>query len=144
MLLFRSDILSPVNMKTRLQHDSGMVLAQDYLIRILHCIVLPQVNPERVGFYRVSYTTDLFSALTPALRDHTLSPRDRLGLQNDAFALVRSPATSPRHQSYYLPHRHCALPSHQPIGIMYIYLYMSEVCVCLLCRVFNWLPLAPH
>ena len=35
----------------------------------------------------MSYSSDLFSPLLPALRD--LPPQDRLGLQNDAFALVR-------------------------------------------------------
>lgn len=49
----------------------------------------PQVNPERVGFYRVAYSLDLFSRLTPALSSHTLSAKDRLGLQNDSFAMVR-------------------------------------------------------
>jgi puromycin-sensitive aminopeptidase len=48
------------------------------------------VNPEREGFYRVSYSSELFQSLTPALTSHTLSPRDRLGLQNDAFAMARS------------------------------------------------------
>jgi puromycin-sensitive aminopeptidase len=48
------------------------------------------VNPERVGFYRVAYSSELFSNLTPALSSHTLSPRDRLGLQNDAFAMARA------------------------------------------------------
>ena len=48
-----------------------------------------QVNPERVGFYRVSYSSELFLALSPALSSHTLSARDRLGLQNDAFAMVK-------------------------------------------------------
>ena len=47
-----------------------------------------QVNPERIGYYRVSYASDLFSPLLPALTNATLSPQDRLGLQNDAFALV--------------------------------------------------------
>ena len=34
----------------------------------------------------MSYSTELFSPLLPALR--SLSAQDRLGLQNDAFALV--------------------------------------------------------
>jgi puromycin-sensitive aminopeptidase len=52
------------------------------------------VNPERVGFYRVSYSSDLFLGLSPALTSHTLSARDRLGLQNDAFAMARSGVVS--------------------------------------------------
>ena len=46
------------------------------------------MNPGRVGYYRVSYSTDLFSSVLVALKDGALSPMDRLGLQNDAFALV--------------------------------------------------------
>ena len=51
-------------------------------------ISIYQLNPGRSGFYRVSYSTDLFSPLLPALGDVTLSPQDRLGILNDAFALV--------------------------------------------------------
>ena len=47
-----------------------------------------QVNHARQGFYRVSYSSDLFSKLLPALQDGSLSAQDRLGLQNDTFALV--------------------------------------------------------
>ena len=36
----------------------------------------------------MSYSTDMFSPLLPALGDVTLSPQDRLGILNDAFALV--------------------------------------------------------
>ena len=55
------------------------------------CVGYPlQLNPGRQGFYRVSYSTDLFSALLPALRDGSLPPQDRLGILNDAFALVRA------------------------------------------------------
>ena len=51
-------------------------------------VSLFQLNPGRQGFYRVSYSTDLFSPLLPALRDGSLPPQDRLGILNDAFALV--------------------------------------------------------
>ena len=63
-------------------------------------ILFFQLNPGRVGFYRVSYSSDLFSPLLPALRD--LPPQDRLGLQNDAFALVRFSSLSSLISS--LPH----------------------------------------
>ena len=57
-----------------------------------------QLNPGQFGFYRVHYTPDTFTPLlaalnlscTPGLSDVALPPQDRLGLQNDAFALVRS------------------------------------------------------
>ena len=48
------------------------------------------VNPGRQGFYRVSYSSDLFSLLLPVLQDGSLSAQDRLGMQNDAFALVNA------------------------------------------------------
>ena len=48
-----------------------------------------QVNPERVVVYRVVNSSELFSNPTPALSSHTLSTQDRLGLQNEAFAMVR-------------------------------------------------------
>lgn len=48
------------------------------------------VNPGRQGFYRVSYSGDMFSSLSLALKKGQLSPEDRLGLQNDAFALARA------------------------------------------------------
>ena len=47
-----------------------------------------QVNPGRQGFYRVNYSSDLFSPLLPVLKDGSLSAQDRMGLQSDAFALV--------------------------------------------------------
>ena len=70
-----------------------------------------QVNPERVGFYRVGYSSDLFSNLTPALSSHTLSACDRLGLQNDAFAMV-SVFTSHVNVSFLTYSAQCLLLSH--------------------------------
>lgn len=46
------------------------------------------VNPGTYGFYRVRYSSELLSALLPAVRSQALQPRDRLALQNDIFALV--------------------------------------------------------
>ena len=47
-----------------------------------------QLNCGSVGMYRVQYTSQMLDALIPAVRDRTLPPRDRLGLENDLFALV--------------------------------------------------------
>lgn len=60
---------------------------------LAHVCVCVQVNPERVGFYRVAYSSEMFSSLTSALASNVLSAEDRLGLQNDALALVSSPDT---------------------------------------------------
>lgn len=47
-----------------------------------------QVNTGAVGFFRTQYSSDMLDALLPAIKDGSLPPRDRLGLQNDLFALV--------------------------------------------------------
>ncbi len=52
---------------------------------LLWCI---QVNPSRQGFYRVSYSPSLLSPLLAVLGQ--LSAQDRLGLLNDALALVHT------------------------------------------------------
>ena len=57
-----------------------------------------KVNPGQYGFYRVNYTPEMFDPLrislhtscTPGLSDSSLPPQDRMGLQNDALALVSS------------------------------------------------------
>ena len=50
--------------------------------------VSEQVNSGTVGVVRVQYTSDMLEQLIPAIRDRTLPPKDRLGLQNDLYALV--------------------------------------------------------
>ena len=47
-----------------------------------------KLNTGSVGFYRTQYSSDMLEALLPAVKDQTMPPRDRLGLQNDIFALV--------------------------------------------------------
>ena len=49
---------------------------------------MSQLNPGQVGFYRVQYSSAMLERLLPAIRDNSLPPRDRLGLQSDLFALV--------------------------------------------------------
>ena len=43
-----------------------------------------------VGFYRTHYSGEALEALQHAISDNSLPPRDRLGLQNDLFALARA------------------------------------------------------
>ena len=55
-----------------------------------------KVNPEQTGFYRVRYTPEELSKLTAPIQNLVLPPTDRLGIQNDAYALARAghiPAT---------------------------------------------------
>jgi len=47
-----------------------------------------QLNPGTVGVYRVNYGTETLERLIAGIRDMSLPPRDRLGIQNDLFALV--------------------------------------------------------
>uniref|UniRef100_A0A672SI51 Aminopeptidase n=1 Tax=Sinocyclocheilus grahami TaxID=75366 RepID=A0A672SI51_SINGR len=48
-----------------------------------------KINPGTVGFYRIQYSSAMLESLLPGIRDLTLLPVDRLGLQNDLFSLVR-------------------------------------------------------
>ena len=55
-----------------------------------------KVNPEQTGFYRVKYSSADLQRLVEPIRSKALTPIDRLGIQNDAFALSRAgiiPAT---------------------------------------------------
>lgn len=47
-----------------------------------------KLNPGTVGFYRVQYSLEMLEQFLPSIRDQTLPPLDRLGLQNDLFAMV--------------------------------------------------------
>ena len=49
-----------------------------------------KVNPEQTGFYRVNYGDDGWAGLRTAVRNGAVSAIDRLGLQDDAFALSRA------------------------------------------------------
>ena len=55
-----------------------------------------KVNPSQTGFYRVRYEREEIERLIDPIRDLELPPIDRLGIQNDAYALARAghvPAT---------------------------------------------------
>ena len=55
-----------------------------------------KVNPSQTGFYRVKYERDELERLIEPIRSLELPPMDRLGVQNDAYALARAghvPAT---------------------------------------------------
>ena len=53
-----------------------------------------KLNPGTVGFYRVQYSPEMLNSLLPAIKDKTLPALDRLGLQNDLFAMVQAGRTS--------------------------------------------------
>ena len=52
-----------------------------------------KLNPGTVGFYRVQYSPEMLNSLLPAIKDKTLPTLDRLGLQNDLFAMVQAGRT---------------------------------------------------
>ena len=55
-----------------------------------------KLNPSQTGFYRVKYAKDELIRLVPAIRSLVLPAADRLGVQNDTWALARAghvPAT---------------------------------------------------
>jgi puromycin-sensitive aminopeptidase len=49
-----------------------------------------KVNPLQTGFYRVNYSAEDWERLIPAIESLALPATDRLGLQNDAYALSRA------------------------------------------------------
>ena len=49
-----------------------------------------KMNPGQTGFYRVNYCAEDWDRLRPAIENAELPPVDRLGLQNDAYALARA------------------------------------------------------
>lgn len=62
-----------------------MIVCDLYVKRVLSCV---QINPGTVGFYRIQYSSPMLDSVLPGIRDLTLLPVDRLGLQNDLFSLV--------------------------------------------------------
>ncbi len=49
-----------------------------------------KVNPQQIGFFRVNYTQEDWARLRPPIEGLRLSAIDRLGLQNDAYALSKA------------------------------------------------------
>jgi puromycin-sensitive aminopeptidase len=49
-----------------------------------------KVNPHETGFFRVNYPAQDWERLVPAIQSLELSATDRLGVQNDAYALSRA------------------------------------------------------
>lgn len=52
-----------------------------------------KLNVGGIGFYRTVYPADMLDRMLPSIKTKTLSPRDRLALQNDLFALARGGLT---------------------------------------------------
>ena len=49
-----------------------------------------KLNLNSVGFYRTNYSADLLQRLSVLIKEKSLHPTDRLGLQSDVFALSQA------------------------------------------------------
>ncbi|KAL5248988.1 hypothetical protein ACHWQZ_G018001 [Mnemiopsis leidyi] len=49
-----------------------------------------KVNPKQIGLFRVKYSDDLLKRLLPAVKNQALGAADRLGIQQDLFALAKA------------------------------------------------------
>ena len=49
-----------------------------------------KINPNQTGFFRVNYLPEDWDRLVPGIRSLELPATDRLGIQNDAYALSRA------------------------------------------------------
>ena len=49
-----------------------------------------KINSNQTGFFRVNYTSEDWERLAPAISTQQLPATDRLGIQNDAYALSRA------------------------------------------------------
>lgn len=49
-----------------------------------------KINPSQTGFFRVNYSEEDWQRLVPAISALTLPATDRLGIQNDAYALSKA------------------------------------------------------
>jgi len=49
-----------------------------------------KVNPNQIGLFRVKYSSTLLQRLLPAIKNQALDAADRLGIQDDLFALAKA------------------------------------------------------
>ncbi|RUS74701.1 hypothetical protein EGW08_017531, partial [Elysia chlorotica] len=91
--------LVPVSVLTQSQPDQPMLLglmdncSKDFCLHFVSHGQWVKLNAGTVGFYRVMYPSEMLQALMPAVKDLSLPPKDRLGLQSDLFALSRAGLT---------------------------------------------------
>ncbi|KAK3768872.1 hypothetical protein RRG08_021880 [Elysia crispata] len=89
----------PVSVLTQSQPDQPMLLglmdncSKDFCLHFVSKGQWVKLNAGTVGFYRVMYPSEMLQALMPAVKDLSLPPKDRLGLQSDLFALSRAGLT---------------------------------------------------
>lgn len=49
-----------------------------------------KVNPNQIGLFRVRYSEEMLKRLLPAIKNQALEASDRLGIQEDQFALAKA------------------------------------------------------
>ncbi len=62
------------------QVNLGVLPASDWI----------KLNKNTVGLYRTNYSPDLLQRLVSLIKEQTIHPTDRLGLQSDVFALSQA------------------------------------------------------
>ena len=86
----------PVKMITSEQntYDASLLMktkSQDVSTKITNAVPSWfKINAGQTGFYRVNYTEEGWSNVKKAIEESDLPAVDRLGLQNDSYALVKS------------------------------------------------------
>ena len=87
----------PLSVRTSIddRHDSLLMDSRETTMRLTSTSVKPsefwtKVNPGQTGFYRVNYSPETWTGLLPAVEGMALPPVDRLGVQNDAYALSKA------------------------------------------------------
>jgi puromycin-sensitive aminopeptidase len=84
---------APVSIATRGQGNAASALlarrSDSIAVKDVAAADWVKVNAGQTGFYRVNYTEDEWDRLRQAVESLQLPTIDRLGLQNDAFALSR-------------------------------------------------------
>jgi tricorn protease interacting factor F2/3 len=71
--------------------QSFMMTDAELTVELPHESAVYKLNHHQTGFYRVNYQDlDNLSALAMRIRQGSLAPTDRWGLQNDLYALVRA------------------------------------------------------
>jgi puromycin-sensitive aminopeptidase len=86
----------PLTLLTNDGASRTLFASRDISIPVASPTTWVKANPDQTGFYRVNYTDENWDNLELLLHGGQLSPTDRLGLQNDAYALMRAgivPAT---------------------------------------------------
>lgn len=53
-----------------------------------------KINPGTIGYYRTQYPSQMLEQFVSAIKNKSLPPLDRLGLQDDLFALVQNGSSS--------------------------------------------------